>query len=350
MSATRLIVTFACKSAQMEQFIDNKKNIILVGHLNPDGDCIGSLTAMYYYLRQRGIKATMIVPNHFPITLKFLEPRESAIKIFSCCRDFCIEAVSNADLIICLDLNAFNRTEGIAPYLSESKADKILIDHHPMPDVNAFQLVISRTDVSSACEILYYTLLEMSDIAGDTSRLCDKCATSLFTGMLTDTNNFCNSLFPGTFRMASALLSSGVDRNMIYNNVFCSYSTDRMRLLGKMLHEKMKIMPEYGVGYLTLSGEDKSQFNYHDGDSEGFVNMPLSIAGVVFSALFTENEDCVRVSLRSKGDIDVNNFSRRYCNGGGHVNASGGRLYIPFPEVPDYSEKCIAEFFSGKGN
>ena len=352
------IFKFAVKTEQkqydMRTFINEEKFseltgsaafITLVGHLNPDGDAIGSLSGMYHYLSARGKQAAIVLNNPLPDSFGFLT---AGLPIFyyDDAPEKCIEAVRRADLIICQDMSAPSRAGDISAEIENASCPKILIDHHLNPAVEWFDTVISDTEVSSASELVLLTLLKQEDVVQDVQKLPLKCATALLTGILTDTNNFSNSVFPTTYDAAKLLQQRGADRDFIYREVFCSFSEQRMRLMGYLLAENMRYMPESGTAYFTLSKNDKKNFSFLRGDSEGFVNLPLAIKNVSLTALFTEDDGFVKVSLRSKGDVDVNEFSHRYCNGGGHKNAAGGRVYLPFEEIPSYFEKCIGEFFA----
>ena len=214
------------------------------------------------------------------------------------------------------------------------------------PRTEPFAEVIASRDVSSACELLFWTLMRMPDVAGDASRLPARCLDALYVGMMTDTNNFSNSVFPTTFEMASALIAAGVDKAVLQQRIFNVFSAQRMRLMGYLLKDKMTLLPEYGAAYMILTEAEKQAYDYRPGDSEGFVNLPLSIGEVRISALFTEApEGYIRVSLRSKIGTDVNVLAREFFNGGGHVNAAGGRLYLPAEEVAAYFLDSLRKHF-----
>lgn len=327
-----------------------KRKTVIIGHSNPDGDCIGSVTALSSFLRTRGLDPVIILPDDPPEFLQFLTEGHKLLSCFSR-REECFAAVADCELLICLDHNKFSRAGDLEHHLSACKAEKVMIDHHLFPDEDAFDIVISKTEISSACELLYQVLLEMPEIDGDVTRLPLECRESLYSGMMTDTNNFNNSVFPTTFAMASELLKAGVDIPKLHDNILCSYSERRMRLMGRMLESRMRVMEKCPVAYMTLPMEVKDEFGFKPGDGEGFVNLPLSIKGIKMTALFTEKENgTVRVSLRSKGDTDVNSFAKAFFNGGGHKNASGGKLDIPISEVADYFEKAVDEYFLQKGH
>ena len=333
-------------SEQLWSAIGSGTKIVLVGHTNPDGDAIGSLSAMYHFLKQSGIHAEMIVPNSFPDFLSCLNPAENHIRIYRNETQECDMILAGADLIICMDMSGPGRIDEMSEAVfNGNAARRILIDHHLNPAADPFDIVISDTEVSSTCELLLSLIIDSPAIGGDISRLNLECATSIAAGILTDTNNFANSIFPSTLERASLLLKRGVDRDRLYNDIFCSYSASRMKLMGYLLSEKMEIIHDGSVAFITLDKADKDRYSYCTGDSEGFVNLPLKISEVRMSALLTEDDGFVKVSLRSKGSLDVNSFAREYCNGGGHRNASGGRLYMKISETAAYFTASIEDYF-----
>jgi phosphoesterase RecJ-like protein len=332
---------------ESEQFLERIKcssDILLISHSNPDGDAIGSVTGLKNFLKSRGINSVIVVPNTYPDYLSFLD-EDKEIVVYSLERDRAIELADKADLIIALDFNQLSRVDELEKHVLDSEAFKILIDHHPMPDTETFDLVISDTEVSSTAELLFWLLLSVQKNKGKSEMLSQETAKSLYVGMMTDTNNFSNSVSSGTFMMASILLESGVDKDMLQHLVFGGFSEERMRLLGHMLLNKMVILDRFGAGYITLSLEEQKRYNFSEGDAEGFVNLPLNIKGVNISALFTQKDDHVRVSLRSTNDFSVNRLSRMHFNGGGHERAAGGKLFIPFDQVSDYFESKLEESF-----
>ena len=333
-------------SEQLWSVIDSSEKIVLVGHTNPDGDAIGSVSAMYHFLKQIGKHAAMMVPNSFPDFLYCLVPADSRILIYRNESLECDRILAEADLIICMDMSGPNRIDEMSQAVFNGNAAKrIQIDHHLNPAADSFDIVVSETEVSSTCELLLQLILESDAIKGDIARLNLECATSIAGGILTDTNNFSNSIFPSTLERASLLLQRGVDRDGLYNNIFCSYSASRMKLMGYLLSEKMVLIQDGSVAFIILDKAEKDRYSYCTGDSEGFVNLPLKIRGVRMSALLTEDDDFVKVSLRSKGTLDVNLFARNYCNGGGHRNASGGRLYMKISETAAYFTASIEDYF-----
>ena len=301
---------------------------------------------MYHFLKQIGKQPFAIVPNSFPDFLSCLDPAGDPIHIYRNEKETCDSAIAACDLIICMDMSGPARIDEMAEAIFEgSNARRILIDHHLNPVVGSFDIVISDTEVSSTCELLLSLMLEAPGIEGNIGHINLDCATSIAAGFLTDTNNFANSIFPSTLERVSLLLKRGVDRDYLYNEIFCSYSAARMELMGHLLSEKMTIIQGGSVAFIILDKAEKEKYSFHTGDSEGFVNLPLKIREVKMSALLTEDDGFVKVSLRSKGNLDVNLFSRQYCNGGGHRNASGGRLYIGIDETAAYFTASVEDYF-----
>ncbi len=331
---------------KLDAVLASSSRVAVVSHYSPDGDAVGSVVACSAYLASRGITAVPILPSAIPSSLSFLGELGQNILI---CEDdvpAAERAIASADAVICLDISQLQRTEYLAAAISSSKGAKVLVDHHVRQGDDRFDLVFSTVEVSSTCELLFNILLHMGDIASDASRLCPECLTALYVGLMTDTNNFSNSVFPSTFEMGAALLRCGVEKDKLQEKVFKSYSSERMKLMGHLLYNKMHILPGYGAAYMVLTEAEKKEYAYVTGDSEGFVNLPLSIGDVRISALFTETSTgYIRVSLRSKTGTDVNVLARKWYNGGGHVNAAGGRLYIPVGEIGAYFEKTLEDYF-----
>lgn len=335
---------------KLEGMLSDAASIAIVTHMKPDGDALGSSTAMYHYLKSTGKDCRIVLSDPNPSNLDFLLDAKTRqeLLIYEAYPVSTAKAIMESELIICLDFNAFHRTDTLEGILSEAPQPKILIDHHLSPDTESFDLVFSETQVSSASELLYHILMHTENISHDASRLPEAAAIALMTGMITDTNNFANSVFPSTLRMASALLEAGVDRDMILQQLYNRFSESRLRLMGHMMKDLLKITDD-GVAYIVLDKETQRHYHVKEGDTEGFVNMPLSIDKVVMSILMKEDNDRIRVSIRSKKGYSANACAKEHFNGGGHENASGGRLYIgkdvaSIEDTPEYIERHTKTF------
>lgn len=322
--------------------------------MNPDGDALGSTIGLIGYILQQNRDFRLFLPTPISASLLFMVPEQIKDRIVVWDgekSEQITELVNSCDLVIGSDFNVPSRIGDFGPLLTASTAYKILVDHHVAPAVEHFNLVFSRTDTSSASELMYYLLKEMPGIGGDASKMSVITREALMTGMTTDTNNFSNSTYPSTLTMASELIAAGTDRDKIIGSLFFNYPLRRIKAQGYILDRLMKITDE-GVAYMILDTRVQNRFGLKEGDTEGFVNIPLSIASVRMSILLKKEKDSkkIRVSLRSKKGTSARNMAMKYFNGGGHELASGGKLIIGedidrMSNLEKYVKNCIHEFF-----
>ena len=331
---------------RLEALLAAAGRVCIAVHTHPDGDALGSGTALLAYLRLcRGVEARLLLPDPAPDSLDFLLASDGVLTAADPlpARTW----IAESDLIFCLDMNGFSRAESLEAPLRESRARKVLIDHHQHPDREAFDLVFSETEISSASELLYHVLLALPGV-GAADRLPLQVLTPLMAGMTTDTNNFANSVFPSTLQMASALLAVGVDRDALLDRLYHRYRENRFRAMGAFLSERLVVTPE-GVAYAVLDRAFLERFDVQEGETEGFVNLPLGIAQVRLSLFLKEDEGHFRVSIRSKAGVSASRLAAEAFHGGGHECAAGGKLYFP-QDIPsqaaagDYLATVTARF------
>ena len=304
-------------------------SVTVAAHPHPDGDALGSVSGLVSYLREcRGKDAVAVLPDSPAATVRFIVPDSVPLLCLDTEPEACLRRIAGSDLIVLLDANGFTRTEGLQAALEASTAAKVLIDHHVGPERDCFQVVFSTPDVSSASELLYYILKEMPDIGGNASRLPSDAARALLTGMTTDTNNFAKSVYPGTFTMAAELIDAGVDRNAVLAQLYNRYRENRVRVMGYLQYEAMRITPE-GLAYIIATRDILDRFGVDEGETEGLVNIPLSIDRVKMSILLKQDKDHFRVSIRSKTGWSARDAASTRFHGGGHENAAGGKLFYP---------------------
>jgi len=303
----------------IKALLNKGSKIVVTTHLNPDGDALGSMLGMYWFLKRSGYDVTPISPNDYPEFLQWL-PGNEAIVDFTKRKKSATKTIQEADVIFFLDYNDAKRGGDMNEVLAAAGAKKIMIDHHPYPQLKV-DFAISHTEASSTAELVFEFIMAM-DGAMHINKDLAEC---LYTGLLTDTGCFSyNSSRTRTFEIASQLLNYSIDKDGIYSRIYDNFSVQRMRLLGYCLNEKMQVFPEFHTAFISLSVEEQERYNFTTGDSEGFVNYPLSIKGICFTALFIERKDKVKISFRSRGAFPVNKFSEKDFNGGGHMNAAGG--------------------------
>ena len=320
--------------------IQQSTRIAVVGHTHPDGDALGSCTALSLWLAGRGKAVSCIFPDTPADNLLFILSPKVNYLYGDAHAAAARKALEACELLIQLDCNQFSRTEGLAPFLEASSAQKILIDHHLNPDRESFDIVFSTPEISSASELLYWVLKAAEGDTLGPLGLGMTIGTALMAGMTTDTNNFANSVFPSTFRMASELIAAGVNRDALLQQLYSSYRENRVRLMGYMQYEGLKVLPE-GAAYMILTKDIMSRFDLREGESEGLVNVPLSIGAVKLSVLLKEDDGHFRVSVRSKKGTSAQQLAVRFFHGGGHENASGGKLFIG----PDIANAQAAEAY-----
>ena len=334
------------KIEELRELLLTPQKIVILSHTNPDGDAIGSSLAWAEILKSKGHSVSCIVPNRFPYYLDFMPGCDTILMYRGEGEGSVVNAVRSADIIFCLDFHTMSRLEGLGDVIDENQhAKRVLIDHHLDP-VEDFDLMLSYPEASSTC---YLVALVIERLFGAES-ITKSMAENLFVGMMTDTGNFAfSTLTPDLFRVVSILVNTGIHVPTIHNNVYNSFSEGRARLFGYVINRKMKIFHNGTVAHMSLTSEEMKRFWFQQGDSEGFVNYPLTIKKMKMSAMFTEHNDFIRVSLRSRGDIDVNVFAQRYFNGGGHKNAAGGKSFLSMEDTLKHFEESIKEY-SREGN
>ncbi len=307
--------------AEIKHLLSTSKKVVIIPHKNPDGDAIGASLALYQFLKRQGHEVTVIAPNDYPHFLKWM-PFEKDVLKFDSNQKNAEKRIEEAAVIFTLDFNSLSRVGDMQVALSNAKGTFIMIDHHQQPDDYATYMY-SDTSIGSTCEMLFNFLQWL-----DGDALIDaETASCLYAGIMTDTGSF---RFPSTssttHKVIALLIDKGIDNAAIHNSVYDTNSLDKLQLLGCAL-KNLVYLAEYHTAYIALSKEELSTFNFKKGDTEGFVNYGLSIEGAKLAAIFIESleEDHVKISLRSKGDLSVNQMAREHFEGGGHINAAGGR-------------------------
>lgn len=297
-----------------------ENKIVILTHYNPDGDAIGSSLGLKHYLKAKGIHAEVIVPNDFPKFLKWMpEARKTLIAEYK--RKVASDLINEADVIFCLDFNSPSRIGLLGDWLTNAGGKKILIDHHQQPE--PFDYVYSDTVIPATCQMIYHFIEAMDD-----EKLVNRdIAECLYTGIMTDTGGFrFRSTSATTHRIVANLIEKGADPAMITSNTWDTNTVSRLHLLALILG-RIQVAKDGKVAILYFTREELKEYGFQKGDTEGFVNYGLSILGVKMAAFFMEDlyDDFIKISFRSKDDMDVNQFSRKYFSGGGHINAAGGK-------------------------
>lgn len=327
---------------EINQLLVPENKIVILTHYNPDGDAIGSSLGLKHYLKTKGLEAKVIVPNDFPKFLKWL-PEAKKIIIADYKRKKAREMIKEADVLFILDFNASHRAGNlVAPWIDCARGIKILIDHHQQPD--DFDFVYSDTNIPATSQMVYHFIEAMED----EDKVTVDMSETLYCGIMTDTGGFrFRSTSAVTHRIIANLIECGANPAKITSNTWDTNTVSRLKLLSLIL-SRIEIVKDGKVAILYLTREELKNYGFEKGDTEGFVNYGLSIAGTRISAFFMEDlyEDFIKISFRSKDDVDVNQFARKYFNGGGHINAAGGKYLKSMKEtIEDFKVKVEEEEF-----
>ncbi len=313
--------------------------VVITTHHKPDADALGSSLGLLNYLLKIGIQANVVTPTDYGDFLKWM-PGESAVINFEEKEKYSQSLVEEADIIFCLDFNALKRINKLGVLVAQSKAIKVLIDHHLEPE-GFEQFRLWTTKASSTCELIFWLI----ELMGDVSVIDEDIASCLYAGIMTDTASFKHgSTTATTHRVAATLLEKGAKSNRIFEAIYDNYSESRTRFIGFCLSEKLQILPEYHTALITVTAEDLKKFKIITGDSEGLVNYGLSITGIKLSVLIIDRTVARKMSFRSKDSFPANEFARKYFNGGGHFNAAGGESLEPIDQVEIKFKAALNEY------
>jgi bifunctional oligoribonuclease and PAP phosphatase NrnA len=332
------VIDLSKYTKELSKHFSSAANILIICHINPDGDSVGAQLALYHYFKSKGKNVSMMAPNNLQEFLKWMDGVDQ-IRIFIKERKKCRNLIEKADLIVMLDFNQPNRLGESEEFVMASPATKIVIDHHLNP-VDFADLIISDPSKCSTSELIHELICNVNGA----TFMNRSYAEALYVGIITDTGNFEHGSYSSkTFRIVADLLDTGIVKEEIINLIYNNFSSDRIRLQGFALNQRMVVLPEYRTAYIYLSKNDLKEYNHVKGDTEGFVNMPLSIKGINFAALFIEKDNFIKLSFRSKGKFPSNEFASLYFSGGGHLNASGGEYCDTLENTIEYFLRVLKE-------
>ena len=323
------------------KLFDDAEKIVIVTHVSPDGDAIGSSLGLLHFLETQGKNVHVVVPNAFPDFLRWMPGAKDIVR-YDRYTDFANQLIGEADLICCLDFNVLSRIDAVARPVEAAKCKKLLVDHHLYPG-EFCDVIISHPQLSCTSELV----CRLNCRLGYFEDITLEGAQCIYAGMMSDTGGFTyNSNDRQIYFIISELLSKGIDKDEIYRKVFNTYSEGRLRLMGFVLYEKMVVFPQFRSALICLSKAEQSKFHYVKGDTECFVNIPLQMKGICFSAFLREDTEkpMIKVSLRSVGAFPCNQVAAEFFNGGGHLNASGGEFYGTMDEAIEVFKRALIRY------
>ena len=330
---------------KLRSLINNVQRIAITCHKSPDGDALGSTLALCHVLRRLGKEAVVVTPDMAPKALEFV-PGVRDIIVFTKQELRARHALTEAQLIFCLDFNSLHRIDRLGEIIEPLKTKRVLIDHHLDPE-DIFDISISHPEASSTCELVFRVIMQMGLL-----RLMDRqVASCLYVGLTTDTGGFAYSCDnPEFYEILASIMRRNIDRIGLYNKAMNTFSADSLRLQGYAISEKMQLFPDQGAALVVLDKQELERFNYNRGDTETLVNKPLAIPGIFWSVFMREDVDKIKVSCRSQGDFSVSDICTKYFNGGGHENAAGGDFYGTLDEAVAVFHQVIADLFPAQDN
>lgn len=324
-------------TSEIRKLLDPRPKVVITVHRGPDGDAIGSGLGWFHILANAGISATLIVPDEYPQFLKWMPGNEGVI-VFEKEKEKARKEIDAADLIFCLDFNAPSRLKKLEDPIIKAGKPIVVVDHHRDPDEFAQAYYVDDT-ASSTAEMIF----RLCEVLNWQQHMDRKAAICLYTGIVTDTGSFrFPSAGPRLMRIAAELMETGIDHSRVYREVYDNNSENQLRLRGFAISERLKVLPQAHTAYIALSQAELERFNYQKGDTEGLVNQALSIKGVNLAGFFAENDGIIKISLRSTGSFDVNKLARTHFEGGGHINAAGGKSETSLRETLKKFEEIAA--------
>lgn len=313
----------------LKELLSSPKKIIITTHHKPDADALGSSLGLAGYLKKKNHQVSVITPSDYPDFLNWMSGNDEVIIYSNNIQKKVESLINDSDIIFCLDFSAISRLEGIGELIKKSTSFKVLIDHHLEPEKFAdFEYWFPKA--AATCELIYDFLEDL----GELSYIDIPIAECLYAGIMTDTGSFRhNSTSKKVHQIVAELIDLGIDNSAIHRRIFDNNTEDKLRFLGHALSEKLVVLKEFNTAYFVISKEDLEKFSSKTGDTEGLVNYALSIENIVLAAVIIERKEAIKLSFRSVGEFSVNDFARKYFEGGGHRNAAGGISYVSLEET-----------------
>ncbi len=344
-----IIDKFAPSMEKLQAFkslLNRSQEVVIVTHFKPDADALGSSLGLAGFLRKKGHKVQVITPSDYPNFLAWMPGSHEVLALAKNDQGpfkKAEEALNKASLIFCLDFSSLSRINELGDLVKDANAKKVMIDHHLEPE-NFADFVKWDTNAASTAGLVFELIKELDE----ESLMDEQIANCLYAGLMTDTGGFRHSnTTQKEFLIASELVGFGADPANVSRQIYDNNTIERLRLVGFVLNEKLKILPEYNTSYITLSADELSKYGSQTGDTEGLVNYGLSVKGIKLAVILYDRKEEIKLSFRSIGDFNVNDLARKYFEGGGHKNASGGSSKLTLEEtlarfltiLPEYKNK-----------
>ena len=315
------------------------RKIVITTHQKPDADAMGSSLALCHFLAQFGHSVTVISPTNWAGWVNWMSGTKEVMD-YEKDKQKAETILQEADWLFCLDFNIFHRTKTLTEKLKQLSCTKILIDHHQEPDEASFNYGLSDTSKSSTCEMIYDFIIA----SGHADKINEDIAVCIYAGVIGDTGSFrFSSASARVHRLVADLKERGLNHGYVHDKLFDNFLENRLRFTGHVLLNRMEVFYEFNTALIAIPKIDLQKYQIKTGDTEGLVNYPQSIQGIKLVALVIDRDEERKWSFRSKGDFDCNTFARKYFEGGGHYNASGGRSSNSLEQTVQYFKEVMKE-------
>lgn len=323
-----------------KELLSTPKKIVITTHHKPDADALGSSLGLAGYLKKKNHQVHVITPTDYPDFLSWMRGNDEVIIYNEGNEALSEKLVGEADMVFCLDFSSLNRINELGEVVRNSSAIKVLIDHHLDPEDFA-EFKHWSVEAAATAQLIYTLICDLDE----TDLIDSFIAEALYAGIMTDTGNFKhNNTSKEVFLICAELIGKGAETSKISKLIYDTNSLDRVKFLGYALHEKLVVKMDYATAYFAITADELKQFNSKTGDTEGLVNYALSIKGIKLAALIIDRTEAVKMSFRSIGDFSVNEFARKYFEGGGHRNAAGGKSDMSLVETVKKFEELLEEY------
>lgn len=315
-----------------QQIIDQLskcKRVLLTTHVRPDGDAIGTTGALVMAMRKAGVDAEVLLLSHLPSKYSFVY-KDNGVVHHDVEKGWPEKfPFDRFDAFMVADTGTWSQLPSLKERISNWNVPKIVLDHHlTQEDWATSKLVV--TEAAAAAEIAAELIAQWG------IEIDPGMATALYVGITSDTGWFqFSNTRPYTHRLAAMLMEKGVDTDRIYQMLNQNERAERVALQTRAM-QSLEILANGRLAVMRISKEDFSETHAHVPDTENVINIPLQIRTIEVSILVTDPPEGgpIRISLRSKGQIDVAKFAEQF-GGGGHARASGLKLTGTFDEAHD---------------
>lgn len=324
---------------KFKEYLGQAKRVLISTHQLPDGDGLGAEAALFHYLKRARKACRVYNPDQLPKRYRFLDPKGQILL-----GPGEVELWDTCDLWVILDTNDPRRLGKLWPELSLRAKKIVFLDHHP--DIVGSNevtypphaMLVSDSESSSIAELLHHMFEELQ-----LAKINKDVALGLYVSVMTDTNSFrYGRTTPLAHRIAADMIAEGVNPEEVYQAIYSSKDLSHLQLLGNML-QNVKIARHGKVAWLEMPLDLRKKHGASADDTQSFLSFLMLLRDAEVICLFREEDDqTIRVSIKSKGKIVINRVAME-LGGGGHEFAAGVAISVPMEKAVDAVIKRIEQ-------